>query len=303
MAGHAPTGLLAACALLACLPIARRRRWPLPALVIVTGAAAVLTIYGRSALPVSVMLGLAGYMVVTRLSRRSALRGLVLAEVVIACALAVGQVANPGDALRILLPLVAAWFVGDSVAARRAYRAGVAEQEAQQRIIEAERARQTLREERMSIARELHDVVAHSLAVITVQAGVGRRLMASQPDQAGTTLRSIEETARTAQDELRAVLGLLRDGDSARGELAPAPGLADLEDLAETLRAAGTPVELHVSGTDRRLSAALQLSVYRIIQEALTNVAKHAPKAKATIELAVSARVSAWWSWTTAEHR
>ena len=288
---HAPPpGLLEACAVLACLPIGLRRRWPLPTLGLVTTGAAVLALYGRSSPPVAVMLGLAGYIVVTRQARRAALRGLVTAEIVLAGALAVGQVANPGHALEILIPLVAAWFVGDGVAARRAYRAGVAEQEAQQRIIETERARQTLREERMAIARELHDVVAHSLTVITVQAGVGRRLMAGQPEHAGTTLHLIEETARTAQEELGAVLGLLRDGDGARGELTPAPGLADLEELANMMRAAGTPVELHVLGTDRRLSAALQLSIYRIVQEALTNVARHAPGAKATVELTVSAQ-------------
>ena len=181
------------------------------------------------------------------------------------------------------------WFVGDSVAARRAYLAAEAEQARQAGVIEAQRVRQTLREERMAIARELHDVVAHGLTVISVQAGVGRRLAGRQPDQAESTLRTIEETARTAQEELRVVLELLRDGDRQSAELAPAPGLGDLEALAETLRAAGTPVELHTTGSDRRLSPALELTVYRIVQEALTNVAKHAPGARATVELAVTA--------------
>ena len=140
----------------------------------------------------------------------------------------------------------------------------------------------------MAIARELHDVVAHSLTVISVQAGVGRRLAGRQPDQAETTLRTIEETARTAQEELGVVLGLLRDGDGRGADLAPAPGLADLEALAATMRASGTPVELHIAGADRQLSPALELTAYRIVQEALTNVAKHAPGPRPRCELAVT---------------
>ena len=111
---------------------------------------------------------------------------------------------------------------------------------------------------------------------------------ADDPARPKTTLRTIEETARTAQEELGVVLGLLRDGDRQGAELAPAPGLADLEALAETMRAAGTPVELHTTGTDRQLSPALELTAYRIVQEALTNVAKHAPGAEATVGLAVT---------------
>ena len=187
------------------------------------------------------------------------------------------------------LPLAAGWFIGDSVAARRRYLAGLAEQAERERAAEAERARQEVREERVRIARELHDVVAHTLAVITVQAGVGRRLMAKRPEQAGTALESIEMIGRTAQDELRVVLGLLRDEDAGAAALAPAPRLADLKELVDTVRASGTPVELRTSGTDRQLSPALELTLYRVVQEALTNVVRHAPRARATVDLTVSA--------------
>jgi signal transduction histidine kinase len=182
---------------------------------------------------------------------------------------------------------VAGWFTGDSVAARRRYLAGLAEQAERARAAEAERARQQVREERVRIARELHDVVAHTLAVITVQAGVGRRLMAKQPEQASTALESIETIGRTAQEELRVVLGLLRDEENRTAALAPAPRLVDVKELVETIRASGTPVDLHMSGTDRELSPALELSVYRVVQEALTNVVKHAPGASAAVDLAV----------------
>ena len=122
------------------------------------------------------------------------------------------------------LPLAAAWFVGDSVAALRRYLAGLADQAERERAAEAERARQEVREERVRIARELHDVVAHTLAVITVQAGVGRRLMAKRPEEAGAALESIEMIGRTAQDELRVVLGLLRDEEAGAPRSRPRRG-------------------------------------------------------------------------------
>jgi signal transduction histidine kinase len=184
---------------------------------------------------------------------------------------------------------VAGWFVGDSVAARRRYQAGLDEQAERERAAEAECARQKVREERVRIAHELHDVVAHTLAVITVQAGVGRRLMDRRPEEASAALESIETIGRTAQDELRVVLGLLRDEQVGAAALAPAPRLVDLKELADNVRASGSPVELRTSGTDRHLSPALELTLYRVAQEALTNVVKHAPGAHACVDLAVSA--------------
>ena len=179
------------------------------------------------------------------------------------------------------MPLAAAWFVGDAVAARRRYLAGLAEQAERERAAEAERAARQVREERVRIARELHDVVAHALAVVTVQAGVGKRLMARRPEEASSALESIELIGRTAQEELRVVLGLLREEGIGAAALSPAPRLADLKELAETVRASGTPVELRMPDIDRQLSPALELSVYRVVQEALTNVVKHAPGAHA----------------------
>lgn len=283
-----PRGLVLACVFLASSPIAVRRRWPLGALAVVLAATALLAVSGRASLPGGVMLALAGYTAVTQSPRRMVLRVLVLAEAVLAGALLVGAVSYAVGAVVVLLPLVAAWLIGDNVLSRRAYLAAVAEQAEQRGRIEAERTRRAAREERVRIARELHDVVAHSLTVITVQAGVSQFLMAEQPEQAHTALQSIEEIARGAQNELRVVLGLLRDADSERAELAPAPGLKDLAGLVETLRGAGTPVELRISGTEYRLSAALELTLYRVVQEALTNVVRHAPGESATVELEIA---------------
>jgi signal transduction histidine kinase len=276
-------------ALVASVPAALRRPFPLPAFAVTTAALGALVASGRSALPLGPMVVLVGYMVAARASRRSSVPALVLGEVALLGALAAsGAPRNlASQTAEVVLLLAMAWLVGNSVSARRAY---VAEQAERERATEADRARLAVRDERVRIAREMHDVIAHSLAVVTVQAGAGRRLMAKHPEQAAAALESIEATGRSAQDELRAVLGLLRDDGTGTAELGPAPGLADLEGLVETVRAAGTPVELRTSGLDGRLSPALELSVYRVVQEALTNVVKHAPGASATVEVAVSAR-------------
>ncbi len=114
--------------------------------------------------------------------------------------------------------------------------------------------------------------------------------MDGRPDEARTALDSIETIGRTAQDELRVVLGLLRDETGHRAELAPAPRLVDVKELVETVRASGCPVTLSTAGVDRPLSPALELSIYRVVQEALTNVVKHAPGTSAHVEIAASSR-------------
>jgi signal transduction histidine kinase len=277
------------------------RRWPLPLAAVTATATAVMTAVGRPPLPFGVLVGLAVYLVASRMPRRWSIPATVAVAAIVGAGLVYAWLTLPNPTLVNLpnqavlnhavegfAPLVAAWFVGDSVAARRRYLAGLAVQAERERAAEAERADQQVRAERVRIAREMHDVVAHTLAVITVQAGVGRRLMAKQPEEASAALESIETIGRTAQDELRVVLGLLRDERTTAAGLEPAPKLAELAELAETVRASGTAVDLRVSGIDRRLSPALELSVYRVVQEALTNVVKHAPGAQVTVGLDVS---------------
>ena len=273
-------------------PVLLLRRWPLPVLAATTAANALLITGGVAILPFGIMLGVASYFAAARLPRRVSIRAALISAAalggaLIYTALTVHNAAVADEAVESLLPLMAGWFTGDSVAARRRYLAGLADQARHEQAAEAERARQQVREERVRIAREMHDVVAHTLAVITVQAGVGPRLMARQPEEASTALESIETIGRTAQEELRVVLGLLRDQENRTAVLAPAPRLVDVKDLVETVRASGTPVDLHMSGVDRPLSPALELTVYRVVQEALTNVVKHAPQAHATVDLAV----------------
>jgi len=281
-------------AFVVCSPVMLLRRWPLVVLAAAVMASALAMAEGVAALSFGIMLGFGSYLTASRLPRQlsipaAAASAAVLVSAVGYATLMVRGAAPAAEVVQGLLPLAAAWFIGDSVAARRRYQAGLAEQQERERAAEAERARHQVHSERVRIARELHDVVAHTLAVITVQAGVGRRLADQHPEQATTALESIETIGRTAQDELRAVLGLLRDEENATPALAPAPRLVDIKELVDTVRASGTPVDLQLSGTDRPLSPALELSIYRVVQEALTNVVKHAPGARATVGLAVSA--------------
>jgi signal transduction histidine kinase len=273
--------------LLVSLPVVVLRRWPLPVLGVVTVAAGVVTATGNASLPFGVMVGLALYFAVLGLPRPRSVAFAVavaatLGVAVVYSAFAVGTAQPAAEATESFVPVAGAWFIADSVAARRRYQVGLAAQ------AERERAAK-VREERVRIAREMHDVVAHALAVITVQAGVGRCLASRRPEQASAAFGSIETISRTAQDELRVVLGLLRDGEAGTAPLAPVPRLTDVKDLADTVRASGIGVELRMEGTDRRLSPSLELSVYRVVQEALTNVVKHAPGARVVAELTVSA--------------
>jgi signal transduction histidine kinase len=132
-----------------------------------------------------------------------------------------------------------------------------------------------LAEERLRIAQELHDVVAHSMSVIAVQAGVGAHVLADRPDQARAALDAISATSRGTLNEMRRLLGVLRDADGERAH-APAPGLADVPQLVDDVRKAGVPVTLNVEGSSVCANGGVELSAYRVVQEALTNVIKHA---------------------------
>ena len=280
---HAPPPGPAVLAVLATAPVAVRRIWPVPVFAVVLVASSVVIAFGRASAVLDVTLCMAVYTVTVRCRRPAAVGILVLTEVSLGTGVLVYGVGKLilVDRVHSLLAAGAIWFVADSVRERRRYLAGQAEQAAQRQQAEAERNRQAVREERVRIARELHDVVAHSLGVVTVQAGVGRRIGAASPAEALRALSAVEVTGRSALEELRRILGLLRDDETPQPSLAPAPGIADLGELAEGVRAAGTPVSLTVTGDVAALPPAAALTVYRIIQEALTNVVKHAGGAAA----------------------
>jgi len=282
-----PDGISVLLVALGTLPFALRRKFPLAVLVVLAAAAAALSGLGRSPLPVDVTLGITAYAVAIRGPRRVAVPALIAAEamLVAGAAIAIGRDVAGAYVTVAALLTGAGWFAGDSERYRRQYDQVVAAEADRQRQAEFERSRQAVREERVRIAREIHDVVAHSLTVMTVQAGVARRV---KPQEASAALESIETTGRVAQGELRLILGLLRDDDQEEPGLAPAPTLSGLPALVDEARAAGMGAELRVSGTKPAISPALELSLYRVIQEALTNTVKHAAGARATIDLAYS---------------
>ena len=279
---HAPTAATAACAA-AVVTVAARRIWPVPVLVVVTAAGCLLSGAGRAPLIVDATTGMAVYMAAVLCRRATAVLVLIAAASAFSAVLVLAPdySRSQTDAVRGLLVAGALWFIGSSVRARRSYLAGLAEQAAERQRAEAEHSRQAVREERVRIARELHDVVAHSLSVVTVQAGVGRRVGPSQPGEALRALRAVELTGRGALEELRRILGLLRDAAEAPS-LSPTPGIGDLGELADSVRAAGIPVGLTVAA-HTALPPSAALNVYRIVQEALTNVVKHARNAQARV--------------------
>jgi signal transduction histidine kinase len=181
---------------------------------------------------------------------------------------------GPSDFAFAAIVVVAPWGVGRIAGARLA--AAVAARE---------RARRAVAEERARIARELHDVVAHAVGVIVVQAGAAEQILDNNPEAAREALADIRRTGKDALVDLRRMLGLLRADDDASAAVEPQPGLDDLEPLAERLRHAGLPVELSIEGKPRPVPAGVALTAYRVVQEALTNVLKHATDARAQITL------------------
>jgi signal transduction histidine kinase len=182
------------------------------------------------------------------------------------------------ELLWLCFPL-AGIFVISAAGARHSERARLAEERAQRSEEEAKRA---VGEERARISRELHDVVAHSVSVMTVQASAVRRLLKPDQEREREALQVVEETGRQALTEMRRLLGIMRE-QGVSAERAPQPGLATIADLVEHVREAGLPVELTVEGEPVRLPPGVDLSAYRIVQEALTNALRHAGPARAWV--------------------
>ncbi|HEY3468875.1 MAG TPA: sensor histidine kinase [Amycolatopsis sp.] len=249
------------------VPIVLRRRWPLGSYVLSLVLAAAAVPIGGPVFGVAVVgAGCALYLVVLRRKPRVGQIGLAVGLVELG--LLAFAVSNPSTATTVNFSasaLVIGFVLGLTVRSRREY--AVAERE--------NHARQAVSAERLRIAREMHDVVAHSMSLIAVKAAVGNHVALEQPAEAREALRVIEDTSRETLAELRRMLGVLRDGTGVP-ELAPAPTLDDLRALAERAKQAGAlDVDLVVDGLTE-LPGGVGQSVYRIVQEALTNVVKHA---------------------------
>jgi signal transduction histidine kinase len=231
-----------------------------------------------------VPLGLGSYAVAAFSSRRRALVGLGLFIPVYAIyALEDHNIRSGGQqtwsGAFFGLLVLAVWLAGFFVSSRR--EAAVLIAEAAELKREAEAA---VAEERSRIARELHDIIAHTVSVIGLQAGAAERMLDRDPERARQPLQSIQERARESVLELRRLFGMLRESEQ-RAELTPQPRLAQLGLLLEQVRGAGLDVELHVEGDSQVLPPGVELSAYRIVQEALTNVLKHAHVSRAHVLL------------------
>jgi signal transduction histidine kinase len=200
-----------------------------------------------------------------------------------------GETMFDGEPLYAAVTVFAAMWWGESVRARRAYVAELRDRAERAERTREEEARRRVDEERLRIARELHDVVSHTIGVISVQAGVAAHLLHRRPDQAAESLAAIRQASDEALGELHAMLGVLRerdgdrDGDGGAAPLAPAPGLGELDALVAQAAAAGVEVRVSVAGGPRRLPPAVDLACYRVVQESLTNVLRHARASRAEI--------------------
>jgi signal transduction histidine kinase len=265
-AGGAVPALLAVGAALA---LAARRVWPLPVALITATATAVYLLCGFSYGFILVSFAVALYTAALLLPPR---RALLVGAFALAALLAHVIALRNGSALRGLLPgstwavlpFAAGWSVRigrESAALRR-----------------EEQARRLVYEERLRVAQEVHDVVGHGLAAITMQADIALHMHPSRPEQAPIALAAIRTAGRAALDELRATLSVVRQE--------PTPGLAGLADLVERLSGTGLEVALAVAGTVRALPEAVDRTAYRIVQETLTNVLRHSGATRAAVDIA-----------------
>ena len=264
---------------LACLVLGWRHRWPVPVLAVSVAAATIYTLLGyvNGAVLVAPMIAL--YTVATESGvRRAVMYGIATLVVLGLASIAVNPLGPFGGGVEILPFMTAVVVVaGIAVANRRAYVASIqdrAEQDARRRIDD----------ERLRIARELHDVVAHTMATINVQAGVAAHVLPTQPEAAADALQVIKTASKEGLRELRAILNVLRQADDA-DPTQPAPGTSQLDALVAGARQAGLETTFTVTGEPVPLPAAVDLAAYRIVQESLTNAIRHAGPATAAVSL------------------
>jgi signal transduction histidine kinase len=290
-----PTWLEWAAVLLVTVPVAIRRRYPLSAFGMAVAGAVLALIGGLRQAPFPSLAYVLYWIALARPRRIAAIAlGTALAGVVIAFAgsTSLTSLSPAGSAtalpsfLLTALTQIAAWVTGRSLRQRRAYALGLAEQASLRARAEVDAARAAVTEQRLRIARDLHDALAHSVSLMTVQAGAARMLTSGHPEESRALLASIEATGRDCLRDTRRVLGVLRDQDSpladstgatqcADEDLPSALGLGDLPRLVARSAAAGVTVTVDAAGAPRDLPAPLGLCAYRVIQEALTNVIRH----------------------------
>jgi signal transduction histidine kinase len=265
------------------LPFRRRH----PAVLVVILPAVGLALALQVEQPFVTLAALALYSLTVASPRRSSRVALGLVAVVTLVAVLVGGGSGVGLIVVADLAVVAvAWLLGENTRGRQVSAAAAAEQAAEREIARDERAKRAVADERLAIARDLHDIVAHAMSVIAVRSGVARVVMDSRPEEAREALGAIETTSRQALQEMRLLVGVLRRGEGGNGsERSPAPGLDRLAELVTQAMDAGVDVTVEVDGDRRPLPDGADLSAYRIVQEALTNVVRHAGPTRARVRL------------------
>ena len=271
--------------LLQTVPLVFRRAAPLAVLAVTATATILHVLLAEDALNATLGSLIALFTVAERSDRSiSVAAGLALGTAMGATIAYLGGLPSAlGSLVQTELAVVVAWALGTWSRQRRAYVGLVEAQAARAESDREERARRAVAEERERIARELHDVVTHHVSVIVIQAGVARRVLRRRPDDAADAIAAIDAAGRQALTDMRRMLGILGPTSAQADPLEPMPGLDRLGELIESVRAAGLPVELSVTGDRPALDPGVELSAYRIIQEALTNTLKHANGARAHV--------------------
>ncbi|MWA00477.1 sensor histidine kinase [Actinomadura sp. LD22] len=273
------------------MALAWRRRRPLPVLLVIVAGELALAVWGYPPSVPDVMAFLIGIysLAAHRGLAQSALGGVAgfVSFLVSLVMLPVGM--SPVVLVSDCALVAGVWVLGRNLRLRRAYFAELEDRAARLERARGTDARAARIEERSRIARELHDVVAHHVSVMTVQAGAARRIIDRDPGSAREAMSTIEEVGRTALSEMRRIVGVLRterDADQAGRELAPQPGLGDLGELLDHVRETGLSVQLWIEGEARTPSPGVDVAAFRLIQEALTNTLKHAgAQARAWVRL------------------
>jgi signal transduction histidine kinase len=264
-----------------------RRRWPLGVLAVTLACGLVYAARTYPEGPSQLAVYPALWTVALTLPRRTAWLAATVTAVAVAAAelFLYGDTMFDGEPLYAAVTVFAAMWWGEAVRARRAYVAELRDRAERAERTRDEEARRRVDEERMRIARELHDVVSHTIGVISVQAGVAAHLLHRRPDKAADSLAAIRQASDEALGELHAMLGVLREADSdgGRAPLTPAPGLAELDVLVTQAAGAGVEVTVSLEAESRRLPSAVDLACYRVVQESLTNVVRHAGASRAEV--------------------
>ncbi|MEU9794186.1 sensor histidine kinase [Streptomyces sparsogenes] len=277
-----------------CAAVALRRRAPEKVLLLVTGCGLAQVALDVPVNPADFAMLVVAYTVAAQGDRRASRFALAaaLAAPVIATIRWPGpeQRTSVGWAISLVfttIPFILAWVLGDSVRTRRAYYAQLEERAARLEKEREAQAKVAVAAERARIARELHDVVAHNVSVMVVQADGAAYVMDAAPEQARQALETISGTGRQALAEMRRLLGVLRSGaPSDDSDYVPQPDVEQIDDLVEQVRGAGLPVDFKIVGSPRPLPSGVELTAYRIVQEALTNTRKHGgPDVGASVRL------------------